>query len=411
MEQNILNYLSGYVRIIISGKNVERFLSLCAFHDIRIWNLVSCGNCCYQGNISRKDFFQLRPVVRKSRTSVKILKKIGIPFILSRHKNRKMFLAGIVAAACLLYVMSLHIWKIEIEGNVSCTDEQVLDYLYTSDIRHGMKKSGLECKELAEQIRSRFDSFSWVSAELKGTVLLIHIKETSEMNDSTAESLGGSSLYACSDGVIRSIYIRNGISHVSAGDEVKKGTLLVSGVIPVYDDAGEIASVQYVDSDADIVIQKNMKYRDTMHMKNMGRWFSGKEHIRYILRIGNFVFGFPQGAFRLNGKFTILQDIRQLKIMEHYYFPVYLKKLTAKEYEEVEIIYTKEICEQLLRSDFDYFMKNLEEKGVQIFENDVKIEWNEESAFLSGNVTVGDTILERRPLADIEEEIQKNEYG
>ncbi len=435
MEQIILNYLSGYVRIKINGKYAERFLSLCAFHDIRIWNLVSTKSG-YEGNMRRKDFMRLRPVVRKCNTSVRILKKYGLPFWIKYYKKRKLFLIGIAAALCLILFLSAHIWNIKIEGNYSYSDDQVLEFLYKSQIRHGVKKRSLNCKELADQIRDQFDSFSWVSVEMKGTVLTIHIKETSdrdisdkepsalgmiyaedytEENDTaaedSAEKMSASSLYAKQDGIIRSVYVRSGISHISPGDEVKKGMLLISGVIPVYNDSGEIFSMQYVNADADIVIERKIKYSDIVEIQNTGRWFSGKEKHRYLVKIGTFVLGQPLSSLQFKNPYTILQSTYQMRVLEHFYLPIYLHKLTAKEYKEIEIIYTKERCEQSLSSDFKYFIKNLKEKGVQIFENDVKIEWNEKSAILSGDVTVGETLLERRPVADVEEEIQKNEYG
>ena len=414
MEQNILNYLSGYVRIIISGRSTERFLNLCAFHDIRIWNLLFCDTF-YEGNIGRKDFLRLKPVLRKCRTTVRIKKKYGFPFWMYRNRKRKLFLGGIMAAGVMLLILSSHIWKIQIEGNVSCSDEQILEYLYTADIHHGMKKSVLDCKNLAEMIRNQFSVFSWVSAELKGTVLNIQVKEHTkgieEQADYKEDDENASSLYSLSDGVIRSLYVRNGISHVAQGEEVKAGTLLVSGVIPIVNDAGETASLQYVNADADIVIQKKIKYIDTVYFQNAGRWFNGNERNRYLIRIGKLVLGFPAGSCKLEEDYTIVRHISQLELLKDFYLPFYFEKLTVKEYEKVDIIYTKEKCEQLLFSDFDYFMKNLEEKGVQIFENDVKIEWNEKSAILSGYITVGETLLERRLVADIEEEIQKNEYG
>ena len=265
MEQIILSYLSGYVRIKISGKHAERFFTLCAFHNIRIWNLVSCDDW-YEGNISRKDFLRLRPVLRKSRASIRIIKKYGCLFWFRRHKKRKLFLGGCIASIFLLLFLSLRVWNIQIVGNVSCSDEQMIEYLDRSGIKYGTKKSDVNCKSLAAQIRNEFDAFSWVSTELKGTVLYIQVKENPVSNilpiktEYKENENASSSLYAMFDGTIRSIFVRNGVSLVAAGDEVKKGKILVSGAVPVYNDAGEISSFQYVESDADIVIERKVKY-------------------------------------------------------------------------------------------------------------------------------------------------------
>ena len=94
-----------------------------------------------------------------------------------------------------------------------------------------------------------------------------------------------------------------------------------------------------------------------------------------------------------------------------FHLPLYLVKFTAKEYENIKIHYKKEEIERILRLNFENFTKNLAEKGVQIFENDVKIEWNEKSATLSGILITGENAVRRIPIDSQEEELLKNEYG
>ena len=86
--------------------------------------------------VSIGGFRRLRPLVRKTRTKVVILERHGLPFILHRYRNRKLFAAGAVAGAVLLYVMSLFIWNIHIEGNYSLSDPVVLGYLENIGIEY-----------------------------------------------------------------------------------------------------------------------------------------------------------------------------------------------------------------------------------------------------------------------------------
>ena len=81
-----------------------------------------------------------------------------------------------------------------------------------------------------------------------------------------------------------------------------------------------------------------------------------------------------------------------------------------REYENLEICHTKEEILSILNSNLQYFMKNLEEKGVQIFENNVKIAWTETSAIASGVLTVGTPETVRTEITDGEEELSGNEY-
>lgn len=411
MEQQILNFWKGYVRIRITGNAYDRFLNLCAYHDIRLWNLVASEDS-YEAYIGRKDFKKLKTIVRKSHASVCITKKHGFPFFVHKYRKRKMYVAGIVAAVLFMVWLSAHIWNISIEGNASLTDDIMFEYLTKEGIEHGMPKSKVDCKELAAEIRNYFTQFSWVAAELKGTRLIIHVKEGIVDGDITdEESQAPTDLTASCAGTVVSIYVRKGLPMAAAGDMVEKGTVLVSGSLPVKDDSGEISTWQYVNADADIVIRREQKYYDSISFAQTEKFFTGKEKVNYLLRIGDCPFALPDPFGSLE-TYSLVSELTQLRLMKNFYLPIYVQKFTAKEYENREILYTKEQAAEILDSNFQYFIKNLEEKGVQIFENDVKIEWNEKSAIASGTLTIGEYAVSRVSGGQTtKEELQEHEYG
>ena len=148
-------WLGGYVRIRLRGYSPERFLNLCRARNIEIWELKSSG-LSYEMNVSIRDFWKLKPLRKKARAHVEILERHGLPFFLYRNRSRKMFPAGILLCAVFLYVMSLFIWNIHIEGNYSRTTDVILDYLETEQVVHGMRKSQVDCKEIQSMLRIEF---------------------------------------------------------------------------------------------------------------------------------------------------------------------------------------------------------------------------------------------------------------
>ena len=81
MEKRITDFFRGYVRIRIAGNHYDRFLNLCAYHDIGLWNLLPVGEA-YEAFIARKDFKKLKTIVRKSHAAVKITERYGL-FVLA----------------------------------------------------------------------------------------------------------------------------------------------------------------------------------------------------------------------------------------------------------------------------------------------------------------------------------------
>jgi similar to stage IV sporulation protein len=99
MIPNFMNYVSGIVSIRIKGDMPEKFINLCLAQHILLWNITKIGNDFY-AFIRLPDFFCIRPIARKSRTTIKVLSHRGLPFVAKRVKRRKMLLVG--AVLCFL---------------------------------------------------------------------------------------------------------------------------------------------------------------------------------------------------------------------------------------------------------------------------------------------------------------------
>lgn len=282
MEEWILNYWKGYIQIQIVGDSYDRFLNLCAYHGISLWKLTVEGNV-YTAYLMRKDFKKLKNIVKKSHAKVRIRQKHGFPFFLHKYRKRKVYAVGIAAAFLVLFWLSCHIWNISIDGNVSQTDDVMFEYLEQTGVRYGMLKAQLDCKALAAELRNYFSEFSWTAAEIRGTHLLIHVKEgILETEEEMAglknpDSGTAADLISETSGTVASIYVRNGRAVVQVGDTVEQGEVLVSGFLPIQNDDGEIAGWQQVQADADIVIKRTVEYQDEVLQKQAAKEYTGRK--------------------------------------------------------------------------------------------------------------------------------------
>ena len=245
MVKQILQYIKGHVRIRITGSSYERFLNMCAKHRIVLWDLRPEEHA-YEASLSIKGFKMLKPLAKKSGTKVRIVARYGLPFFLFQHRNRKMLLGGAVFGIFLMLFLSGFIWDIQIDGNQTRTDDVIFDFLTEREITHGIWKSGIDCKELAAEIRKAFDNFIWVSVKIQGTRLLIDVKENTDLTLDEKTDWGPSDLISNVNGTVRRIITRSGTPQVKAGDVIKKGQILVKGQVALLDDAGEVTDYQYL---------------------------------------------------------------------------------------------------------------------------------------------------------------------
>ena len=365
-------------------------------------------------------FRKLRPIIRKTHTRVALLERCGLPFFIRKHRKRKMFLAGALICIGLLFFYSSYIWDIHFEGNDKWTDQTLLEFLETKEVSTGMTKSRVDCSQIVKDIRERYDDIVWVSASMDGSRLRIQIKENEDTfreeekslepsggpessqngnaSQETARSDGAdqtpTDLVASQDGVITSIITRNGVPMVHVGDSVKKGDLLVSGRVEVLNDAAEVIGYQYQQSDADIFADTQMAYKDQIPLTYQKKTYDPYEQRRlWYIRLGPFRIsaGTLSQDFPKWEKYT---EEYQLRLGENFYLPVDYGMICIKSYQTNEKKHSKQKLQEILTKNFTQFSKEMEEKGIQICENSVKIHVYKNSAVASGTLYLNQKITE-----------------
>lgn len=396
MLTRVLRFLQGYVRIQITGYSPERFLNLCRYHEIPIWGLESRRRA-YEMFLSVRGFKKIKPIVKKTNTKIKVLKKYGAPFFLFRYRKRKLFFAGCLGCLVIIYALSLFVWDIQIEGNYKKTDETILAFLRKESILCGMPKSKVNCQEIAKMIRKEFEDVIWVSAALEGSQIIISVKENSDSKEikTTEKSEEGTDLIADKEGIIREITTRAGIPQVHEGDSVKKGDLLVSGRVEIRNDSQEVVRYQYQDADADIRIETEQNYEDQLSLFYDEKKYKGRKKYQIYWKTGEKEYTFGRNAGQKENTEIHSSEIR-LGFSKSFQLPFSVGIRTIKTYENVEKKYTEKEVQVILSNHFERFCKDLRKKGVQILENNVKIDKDNDIASARGTVTLLETCGKER---------------
>lgn len=370
----LFRYLKGFVRIRVRGYSPERFLNLCKARHILIWDLQNVENE-YEMNLSIRDFRKIKPLVKKARAHVTVTERHGLPFFLHRNRKRKMFPVGMLACCVLLYVLSLFIWDIRIEGNRARSTDVLLTYLAEEQIVHGMRKKDVDCKEIQSLLRIHFPDLTWVSARISGTQLLIRVRENQDLETEQQEEAGvieSCDLVAARSGVVTGILVRSGTAQVQPGDEVEAGTVLVSGAVDIQDDSGEVVGVQEVRADGDVRARTLYAYEDSFALSHEVRHFTGKKRYGFSVRAGRALFSFCDP--RTFSLYTTVETEHPLHLTGNFYLPLSFGVIEWAEYEIYTEKYTAEEAKCLAEAHLNEFLNNLLQKGVQIVGNDVKID-------------------------------------
>lgn len=396
MLLSAMKYVKGYVYVQLTGYAPERFLNLCGNRDILIWNLKPCEEG-YFFCISVQGFRELKPILKKTKTRIRILKRCGMPFTAFRYRKRKVYGAGVVLFGILLYYLSGFVWNIEVNGNSYLSEEVILDFLEEENSTFGVRKNAIDCAKLEENLRSRFEDVIWTSIKIYGTKMTVDIQENLLPEEEYVQT--DDTVYdiiASKDGVIKEILTRSGTPLVTAGSEVKKGDLLVSGRLEIFNDNGEIADYLYNSSDADVVAKVSYVYQDVIETKYIDKVKTGNKKSNYVLQIGGKTISNP--FFKINyPDYFVLTDTNQLHLTDNFFLPLSITKETYQEYKKVGKVRSEKEVQQIATENLKHYLAHLEEKGIQIIEKNVIIERKSEKYVVSGTIDVYESIVSYQP--------------
>lgn len=380
-------FSKGYFLIAVEGFGTERFINLCKLKQIYLWDIQTDHNI-YRMKISMADYELLEELVNKTGVKVDILEKYGLPFLFLGKKNRTYYLIFVLVALNLIFISNLFVWKIDFLGNYTITDDQIRDFLVQYDVTEGKWKQSIPYSIIEEELRKEFDLIKWCSVSLDGNTLIVHIEENSLQTDVLKEYPENtySDIVSETDGVVKSVLVRNGVAMVKAGDMVTKGQILVTGSVPIYDDALQLKQHHYYDADADILIETKVSYEDSIDDIYFEKEYTGrKKNVSYI-KFNNKDIHLP-----FHSKFAYYDTVvssKQVTLFDRLVLPIYHGTYEMREYYLVEKIYTKEQVVNIFNEKLSNYYRTLSEKGVQILEKNVKIEHNANKWVIKGEFAV-----------------------
>ena len=395
-------FLHGGVKVALSGMDRERFLNIAAQRGLHVAE-VSEENGEVMFWTAPKDFKHMKAIAKKTGVRLRIRERYGLPFGIYKNRKRKLMAAGVAAFFIFMYGMTFFIWDISFEGNYRFTDETLLHFMETLPVVYGMKKTDISCEELEAEIRNHFTEITWASAEIKGTRLIVRVKENEAVLAPAKIDSSPCDLTAGKSGTIVKTVVRSGLCQVKAGDQVEAGDLLVDGTIPIYDDSETLVNSQEVHADAEIYAETIYSVTKTVPLLKTVKTRTG------TVRNGIFIKLFDQSFYLMvpandDSSWEYVMEQYQLKIFEDFYLPVYIGVLSAYEYVPYESTYTEEEVLSVCQMNLQEYMEKLSEKGIQILGSDDKIEFNESEWTYTGTITVIENIaIEDRPIGIDEE--------
>jgi len=370
----LLNYIIGYVNIKVESYFLERFINICISKRILLWNIRREKSSILYANISVKDYKRLKEVTKKTKSRVKIENKKGLPFLLHKYRKRKIFLGFFILILIALIVTSNFIWNIEITGNVEITKEEIIQVLNKNGLKIGTSKNKINTNLLINNVRLQRDDIAWIGISMKGTNVIIEIKETDKAPEIINEN-EYCNIVSNKNANITKINVQNGTAAVNIGDIVKEGDTLVLGYME-----GKYTGIRYVHSSADIEAKVWYSKKDKFYFNQEINVPTGATEEKYSLNLNNFKINLYKTLSKFQNYDTI-NESKKLMLFSNFYLPIEIIKTTNYEYEKQRKTYTEEELTQIATKQLEEQLvqeieskENILNKQVNVYKNEDYIE-------------------------------------
>ncbi len=336
----IIRFFEGYYEVVIPCGASNAVLNRMFSYNIVYSRLKKHENGDISFLINTRNYNRLKRLCENMGEDIKIVSKKGLPSLIYRYRKRSGLVFGVLIFIALLFLSDKFVWRINISGNESLTDKEILEALEVLDFKTGSYIPSVDFYQLCAEMLIECKDAAWISVNMNGTTADVIVKETEHKpeREYIQTDDAPSNLVANADGVIERAEIFSGRSEVEIGEQVKKGQLLVSGVL----DIGNDGEFRFVRSSGSVYARVKRLFTVDIPLKYTKKVYTGNYHIeKSIIFLGKEIKIGKE--YRLLGKLCdTIYNKEYIDVFGICEIPVMLCTATSNEYRLEETELTKE---------------------------------------------------------------------
>ncbi len=227
MANKLFDQVGGTIKVALKGKNQEKIINMASSRGIFIWDVKKNGDHL-NFKVRTSGLKALQSMSEENGYELDITEKQGLPFYHNLFRRRMGFFTGALIFILALYIMSSFIWFVEVCGNKKVEPSKILLTAAKHGVYQGAAKWNFSRIEVEEAMLRDLKELSYVKLDIRGVKARLQVVE--KILPKTDIS-GPCHIVATRDGVIEEVLALEGQASVKTGDVVKKGDILISGVV------------------------------------------------------------------------------------------------------------------------------------------------------------------------------------
>lgn len=240
------NIARGITELEVKGENPARILNTMSSCGIEFWDSVPIDDYCIKLKIHSSDYPTVKSFRGMSGLETRIISSRGGGRIARHIKRRAALFSCFAVFIGLLAVSSMFIWNIDVVGNETVSDAEIMRALNECGVSYGTFWPSISSDIVRSRMLLKLDGVSWITVNLhnsKAEVVIHERVEKPEIYNKDAFC----DIVAEKSGIITKMSVFEGERRVAVGDSVAVGDVLVSGLMQ-----SETVGDRFVHAKADI---------------------------------------------------------------------------------------------------------------------------------------------------------------
>lgn len=325
-----------------------------------------CRNGCFYGQIYMTDMHNISDLAEENGIELDFTEKKGFPFKLKGYRFRFGIILGILIMFSFVFYLSNIVVSVEVCGNIGVSREQIISALSDIGIYKGKFIADIDFRKCEQRLRLSIPDIAWTGIRHTGSRIVVDVTEADPPPEMVRDDIP-CNIIADRDAEIESAEVYSGRLMKKAGEGVKKGDILISGVV---DDGGGHTLKKHAMGKIIGVYEESVSFSQPLSTE--GQIFTGEQTTKKYFDF----FGFRIPMFfrdadfqtydytETSNSFMFLGKKLPLGIIHSTYTPFEYKMLS----------YSSEEADILLQQQLSVYEKNFyDSKGITVKERNIDV--------------------------------------
>lgn len=280
---------AGAVAVELTSADISRSFRRINELGIPMLHVRQTGDLSAQFEISREDYRAVKTLCEKHGDTLRMQSRQGMYWKMKALLHRPVLILGMVLLTVMMFYIPGRVFFVEVEGNASVPEKQILEAAAESGIAFGASRREVRSEKMKNALLGKLTQLQWAGVNTYGCKAVITVRERADTVEAEQE-YSAASIVAARDGVIESCTVTRGSGLCSIGQAVQEGQVLISGMT----DCG--LTIQVTRAEGEIMARTRRDLTVITLAETLKRGNAATETTKYSLCIGKKRINFYKGS-------------------------------------------------------------------------------------------------------------------